>query len=77
MTKLVIRILAAGFLVGGCASVEPVGRLWETPPPKEAFVLGSKLPRSENLENYQGAKSISRPDYQQYKGSQGGEQPMR
>ncbi len=77
MTKLTVGVLAATLLMDGCASTEPQGRLWEAPLPKEAFVLGSKLPRSESLENYQGTRSISVPDFRQYKQEPMGEMPMR
>jgi hypothetical protein len=73
MNKPTIPFLAVAILAGGCASVESTPRYWESPLPQESFVLGSKLPRTENFENYQGTKSLSRPDYQQYKGPRYGE----
>jgi hypothetical protein len=77
MTKLAKGLLASALVLGGCATTEHQDRLWETPPPPEAYILGSKLQRSEYLENYQGVKSISAPDYRQYKREVGGEPPMR
>ena len=67
MTRLTLCVFAAAFLAGGCATVKPTERFWSSPLPKEAFVTGSKMPRSEKFENYQGTKTISRPDYQQYR----------
>ena len=66
MTKLTSCVFGAAFLVGGCASVD-TPRFWETPTPPEAFVTGSKLPRSESMENYRGTKTIKVQDYMQYR----------
>jgi len=76
MTKLTIGVIAVAVLSGGCANVEPQERLWESPPPKEAYILGSKLQRSEYLENYQGVKAVGARDYQQYKKEPSSEPPM-
>ena len=66
MTKRTMGLFAAALLMGGCASDSSL-RYWESPLPAESFVTGSKLPVSENYENYRGTKSISRPDYLQYR----------
>ena len=74
MKKLVIGLLAAAFLAGCAAS----GTGDSTTPenaarnaPKEDYVTGSRLRRSESAENYQGTRSSTREDYQQYKAPTG------
>ena len=73
MKKLVTCLLASAFL-GACAST-PTGEA--TPDnaarnaPKEDFVTGSRLRRSESAENYQGTRGTTREDYQQYKAPTG------
>jgi len=68
MKKLLICALASAF-VAGCATTS-TGEA--TPPdaarnaPKEDFVTGSRLRRSDSAENYQGTKGTTREDYQQY-----------
>ena len=69
MKKLVICLLASAFL-GACASAPSA----EAPradvardAPKEDFLTGSRLRRSESNENYQGTRGTTREDYQQYK----------
>ena len=69
MKKLLIPCLLASAFLAGCATATT----GETPAdaarnaPKEDFVTGSRLRRSEAMENYQGAKGTTREDYQQYK----------
>jgi hypothetical protein len=70
MNKLLTCLLASAFLAG-CATANTAG---ETTPadaarnaPKEDFVTGSRLRRSESMENYQGTRGTTREDYQQYK----------
>ena len=69
MKKPLISCLLASALLAGCATATT----GETPAdaarnaPKEDFVTGSRLRRSEAMENYQGAKGTTREDYQQYK----------
>ena len=70
MKNLVTSVLACAFL-GACATAGPTGGA--TPEgaardaPKEDFVTGSRLRRSEAMENYQGTRGTTREDYQQYK----------
>jgi hypothetical protein len=70
MKKLVTCVLASAFL-GACATANTTGE--QTPAdaarnaPKEDFVTGSRLRRSEQGENYQGTRGTTREDYQQYK----------
>ena len=70
MKKLVTSVLACAFL-GACATAGTTGG--STPDgaardaPKEDFVTGSRLRRSEAMENYQGTRGTTREDYQQYK----------
>jgi hypothetical protein len=71
--RLSIGLLGAALIAGGCATVDYQERYWETPTPPEGFVTGSKLPRSQYLENYQGTKTIKVEDYHQYKGPRYGE----
>ena len=74
MKKLVTCVLASAFL-GACATAATTGDA--TPDnaarnaPKEDFVTGSRLRRSESAENYQGTRGTSREDYQQYKNPTG------
>ena len=69
MNKLLTCVLASAFLAG-CATATTTG---ETPAdaarnaPKEDFVTGSRLRRSDSMENYQGTRGTTREDYQQYK----------
>ena len=73
MKKLVTCVLASAFL-GACASVTPGEGTPENAArnaPKEDFVTGSRLRRSEAAENYQGTRGTSREDYQQYKAPTG------
>jgi len=75
MKKLVTCVLASAFL-GACATAGTSGAD-STPPgaardaPKEDFVTGSRLRRSEAAENYQGTRGTTREDYQQYKAPTG------
>ena len=72
MMKLLISALASAFLAA-CATAGTTSGGERDPAdaarnaPKEDFVLGSRLRRSEQAENYQGAKGTTREDYQQYK----------
>ena len=73
MKNLVIGVLASAFIAGCAATGTPGG----TPDnaarnaPKEDYVTGSRLRRSESAENYQGTRSSTREDYQQYKNPTG------
>ena len=61
--------------LAGCAGLEsssaPSSTAGGYKAAKEDYVTGSRIPRSENNENYQGAKSMTRQDYQEYKASTG------
>ena len=74
MKNLVIGVLASAF-IAGCAAT---GKPGEATPdnaarnaPKEDYVTGSRLRRSDAAENYQGTRSGTREDYQQYKNPTG------
>ena len=71
MTRWLPVSLLTAFLAAGCATAP-------APAPSSAsfskaaqedYVLGSRLRRSESNENYQGTKSVTRQDYQEYKAS--------
>jgi hypothetical protein len=70
MKKMLTSVIACAFL-GACATAgttsggTPEGAARDAP--KEDFVTGSRLRRSEALENYQGTRGTTREDYQQYK----------
>jgi hypothetical protein len=70
MKKLVTCVLASAFLAA-CATVDSTGDSASANAarnaPKEDFLTGSRLRRSESAENYQGTRSSTREDYQQYK----------
>jgi surfactin synthase thioesterase subunit len=71
MKSFALTILAAlaGATYGCAATVETAAADSNARAPKESYVTGSRLPRSESNENFQGAKSMSRQDYQEYKSS--------
>jgi hypothetical protein len=68
-------LIAAGLFSAGCAA--PVASTASSSRPaaskaaKEDFVTGSRIPRSESNENYQGTKSIGSRDYDEYLGAIG------
>jgi Ni/Co efflux regulator RcnB len=71
MKKLVTCVLASAFL-GACATAETTA---DTTPadaarnaPKEDFVTGSRLRRSDSAENYQGTTGTTREEWQKYRG---------
>ena len=70
MKKLVTCVLASAFL-GACATAGSPGEAARADAardaPKEDFVTGSRLRRSEAAENYQGTRGSTREDYQNYK----------
>ena len=71
MKRLAFAVFASSLLAAGCANMDAAGdsaaaaRAASASPP----VTGSRLPRSESLENYQGAKTMGRRDYEEYKAS--------
>ncbi len=73
MKKLLLCSLAAAWLATACATVESSNEPSSAArtQAKEDFVTGSRIPRSESNENYQGAKSMTRKDYEEYKASTG------
>jgi uncharacterized protein (DUF2147 family) len=68
-----VSMLAAGCAVVGWADVEPIGGKDASQQyvNKEDRVTGSRLPRSESGENYQGTRSTTGQDYRDYKASTG------
>ena len=66
MKRLLLCLFAASALISGCTTVETSSEP-ASKAVKEDYVTGSRLPRSENRENYQGVKGIDRKDYEQYK----------
>jgi hypothetical protein len=71
MNKLILCAIAA-FVLGGCATAESSnGTASSTKAAKEDYVTGSRIPRTDSSENYQGAKSMTGRDYQDYKASTG------
>ena len=73
MKLLVSSAFAATFLLAGCADT---GDYRSSVPSaskaaKEDYVTGSRIPRSESNENYQGSKTMTGKDYRDYKASQG------
>jgi hypothetical protein len=73
MKKLLPAAIAASVLIGACATTETSnqGGAPSAKAAKEDYVTGSRIPRSESNENYQGAKSITGQDYQDYLGAVG------
>ncbi len=73
MKKLLLCSLAAASLISACATVESSNGPSSAAraQAKEDFVTGSRIPRSESNENYQGAKSMTRQDYEDYKNPTG------
>jgi hypothetical protein len=71
--KILISSVAAAFLLSACASMDD-GVSSGSPRAKSAkedYVTGSRIPRSESNENYQGAKTMTGQDYREYKSSTG------
>jgi hypothetical protein len=70
MKKLLTCVLASAFL-GACATAGTTGETTAAgaarDAPKEDFVTGSRLRRTDAMENYQGTRGTTREDYQQYK----------
>ena len=73
MKIVILSMLAAASIAAtGCATVEsPDGGSTSSYANKEDRVTGSRLPRSDSAENYQGAKAISGQEYRDYKSSTG------
>jgi hypothetical protein len=72
MKKLIFCAIVSSFILGACATPESGSEaIVAGKTAKEDYVTGSRIPRSENNENYQGSKSISGKDYQDYKASTG------
>jgi hypothetical protein len=60
---LFVAVLA---LASGCATtVETTGEATSAARASKDMVTGSRLPRSESYENYQGARSMSRQEYEE------------
>jgi hypothetical protein len=62
-------MIASAFLVGACAT--PAASTSDSRPStskaaKEDFVTGSRIPRSDNNENFQGAKTMTGREAQDY-----------
>ena len=72
MKKLILCALVS-VAVAGCAGLEssnaPSSTAGASKAAKEDFVTGSRIPRSDSAENYQGAKSMTGKDYQDFKAS--------
>jgi len=73
--KTLISCAVAALFLSACASTDnaPAG---SGPAPaakasNEEYVTGSRLRRSESNENYQGSKTMTGKDYQDYKASTG------
>ena len=73
--KNLILCAFLGVAAAGCATVETSdARSTTTAASKAAredYVTGSRIPRSDNAENYQGAQTMTGKDYQEYKASKG------
>jgi hypothetical protein len=70
MKNLILSTIAAACLAAGCATVESSSESASAAKTaKEDYVTGSRLPRSESSENYQGSKAMTGRDYQDYKNS--------
>ena len=72
MKKLIFSALACA-LLAGCSTLDSSNEPTTTSvrSASEERVTGSRLPRSESNENYQGAKTMTRKDYEEYKASTG------
>jgi hypothetical protein len=69
MKTLIPLAIATGLFIGGCATAQSSNEASGTPsvkPAKEDYVTGSRIPRSESNENYQGAKTMNGRDVQEY-----------
>jgi hypothetical protein len=79
MKRLIMgAVLAASMLAAGCAVVgwadvadSGNGKDASQYANKEDKVTGSRLPRSDSGENYQGTRSTTGQDYRDYKASTG------
>jgi hypothetical protein len=72
--KILIPCVAAAFILSACATTDEAPGSGGTPSSKSAkedYVTGSRIPRSESNENYQGSKTITGKEYQDYKASTG------
>ena len=69
MNRITFAALAVSALVSGCATSLEATNETAARSPKIEAVTGSRLPRSESFENYQGTKSMTRRDYEEYKAS--------
>jgi hypothetical protein len=73
--KKLLPLAVAALVLGACASMDDTSTGGGTSPGSKAarddYVTGSRIPRSENNENYQGSKTMTGKDYRDYKASQG------
>jgi hypothetical protein len=69
-----IPFAIAAFVLSACATTDEAPGSGGTPSSraaKEDYVTGSRIPRSDNNENYQGSKTMTGQDYRDYKASTG------
>ena len=69
MKKLIPLAIVTGLFIGGCATAESSNDASGAPSAKAAkedYVTGSRIPRSDSNENYQGAKTMNGRDAQDY-----------
>ena len=72
--KILISCAIAAFALSACATTDEAPGSGGTPSSKSAkedYVTGSRIPRSESNENYQGSKTMTGKDYRDYKSSTG------
>jgi len=72
--KRLIPCAIAAFILSACATMDEAPGSGGTPSSKAAkedYVTGSRIPRSESNENYQGSKTMTGKDYRDYKSSTG------
>ena len=67
MNKLIPCAIVTCLFIGGCATAESSTQpATGTKAAREETMTGSRLPRSDSNENYQGTKSMTSKDYQDY-----------
>jgi len=72
--KRFIPCAIAAFVLSACATTDEAPGSGGTPSSKasnEDYVTGSRIPRSNSNENYQGSKTMTGQDYRDYKNSTG------
>jgi protein involved in sex pheromone biosynthesis len=63
MKKLIFCAVATSFILGACATPETSNEpTVAAKSERDDYVTGSRIPRSDNSENYQGSKSMSPKD---------------